>query len=40
MYYYLIRAIDNRNKLLCWDIGLLTIFLCKYRRMEINYLQF
>ena len=26
MYYYLIRAIDNRNKLLCWDIGLLTIF--------------
>lgn len=19
MYYYLVRAIDNRNKLLCWD---------------------
>ena len=21
MYYYLVRAIDNRNKLLCWDTG-------------------
>lgn len=21
MYYYLVRAIDNRNKPLCWDTG-------------------
>ena len=25
MYYYLVRAIDNRNKPLCWDTGSMAV---------------